>query len=314
MSSELLKKPLPYLAILIAHLIWGGNYVIAKITLTEFPPMTLGFLRFGLACLLIVPFLAAVDYRKKQIKLEHLPRLILAALLMASINITFFYQGLKRIPAIDASVLELSIPIISVIAGWWILKEKIFIANLFGIITALIGAVIIIGLPFLLFGNFSIDNLFGHILILFGSVSFVAGSLIYRKMLKIYPPLVITAFTFLIAALVFFIPASLEYISNPEWVLGVSVLGVMGFFYIAVFSSIIAYFALLYGLSKIEVSHANLFQYVEPAVAATLAVPLLGERISFSFIIATCLIVLGVYWGTLGKQEHHHSHHKSHRI
>ena len=142
----------------------------------------------------------------------------------------------------------------------------------------------------------------------------MAGSLIYRKMLKIYPPLVITAFTFLIAALVFFIPASLEYISNPEWVLGVSVLGVMGFFYIAVFSSIIAYFLILYGLSRIEISHANLFQFVEPAVAATLAVPLLGERISFSFIIATCLIVLGVYWGTLGKQEHHHAHHKSHRI
>lgn len=314
MSSEILKRPLPYIALIIAHVIWGGNYVIAKITLQEFPPMTLGFMRFGLACLLIIPFLMAVDYKKKQVKLEHLPRFIAVGLLMASINITLFYLGLKRIPAIDASLLELSIPIISVIAGWMILKEKIYVVNLAGVLIALAGSITILGIPLLFLGNFAAENLFGHVLILGATISYVAGSMLSKKLLKTYPPLVITAFTFLIAAVVFFVPAMLEYISNPGWVNKVSILGIMGFFYIAIFGSICAYFLLLYALSKMEVSHANLFQYLEPAVAATLAVPLLGERISFSFIIATVLIILGVYWGTLGKQEHHHPHHKSHRI
>ncbi|MBI2593396.1 DMT family transporter [Candidatus Daviesbacteria bacterium] len=313
MNSEILKKPIFYLAIIAAHIIWGGNYVFAKITLQEIPMMSLGFLRYGLASLLIIPFLLNLSSSEKRIKLAHLPQLVLGSLLLACINIAFFYAGLIRTSAITASVLELSIPVISVIGGWWFLKEKIYTANLAGIAISLLGAISVIGIPLLFFGSFSGKEFLGNILILLSAVSFVTGSMILKKMLKIYKPLVITGIIFLIATSAFFLPAFMEYLQNPNWVLKVSLLGIFGLIYITVLSSICAYFLLLWGLSKIPISHANLIQYIEPAVAASLAVPLLGERISFSFIIGTCLIVLGVYWGTLGKQEHHHSDHKHHR-
>lgn len=275
--------------------------------------MSLGFLRFGLACLLITPFLMSLQPKDIRVKFEHLPRLILGALLISTVNIAFFYMGLKRTNAIDASVLELAIPVISVIGGWWFLKEKIYAANLVGIVISLLGALSVIGIPLLLVGNLSSKQLVGNLLILCSSVSFVAGSMIFKKMLKIYSPLVITAITFLTATIAFSIPALIEYIQNPNWILKVSILGIFGLIYITILSSICAYFLLLWGLNRIPISHANLIQYLEPAVAATLAVPLLGERISFSFIIGTCLVVLGVYWGTLGKDDHQHIHHKQHR-
>jgi drug/metabolite transporter (DMT)-like permease len=312
-NSEILKKPVFYLAIIAAHAIWGGNYVFAKITLEEIPVMSLGFLRYGLASLLIIPFLLSLEGKDKKIRIDHLPKLVFGALLIACINIAFFYMGLKRTTAIDASVLELSIPVISVIAGWWFLKEKIYSANLVGIIISLLGALSVIGIPLLFFGNFSSKQLSGNLLILASSVSFVIGSMIFKSMLKTYKPVVLTAVTFLIATVAFALPAFMEYLQNPGWILKVSILGIFGLIYITVLSSICAYFLLLWGLNRIPLSHANMIQYLEPAVAATLAVPLLGERISFSFIIGTCLIILGVYWGTLGKDEHHHIHHKHHR-
>lgn len=313
MNSEILKKPVFYLAIITAHIIWGGNYVFAKITLAEIPMMSLGFLRYGIACLLIIPFLFTLRNKDTRIKLEHLPQLILGSLLLACINIAFFYAGLIRTSAINASVLELSIPIISVIGGWWFLKEKIFTANLVGIAISLFGAISVLGIPLIFFGNFSGREFFGNILIILSAVAFVAGSMILKKMLKIYKSIVITGIVFLTSAIAFFLPAFMEYLQNPNWILKVSILGIFGLIYITVLSSICAYFLLLWGLSKIPVSHANLIQYIEPAIAASLAVPLLGERISFSFIIGTCLIILGVYWGTLGKEDHHHSYHKHHR-
>lgn len=313
MNSEILKKPVFYLAIIAAHVIWGGNYVFAKITLEEIPVMSLGFLRYGLASLLIIPFLLSLEGKDKKVRIDHLPKLVFGALLIACINIAFFYMGLKRTTAIDASVLELSIPVISVIAGWWFLKEKIYSANLVGIIISLLGALSVIGIPLLFFGNFSAKQLSGNLLILASSTSFVIGSMIFKSMLKTYKPVVLTAVTFLIATVAFALPAFMEYLQNPGWILKVSILGIFGLIYITVLSSICAYFLLLWGLNRIPLSHANMIQYLEPAVAATLAVPLLGERISFSFIIGTCLIILGVYWGTLGKDEHHHPYHKHHK-
>ncbi len=313
MNSEILKKPVFYLAILTAHIIWGGNYVFAKIALEEIPMMSLGFLRFALACLFIIPFLFNLEAKDKRIKLAHLPQLILGALFLSSIAIAFFYAGLQRTTAINASVLELSIPIISVIGGWVFLKEKVYTANIIGVIISLIGAISIIGIPLLFLGNFSGREAIGNLLILGGAVSFVAGTMILKKMLKIYKPLVITAICFLTGAIAFALPALMDYLQNPEWPLNVSILGIFGLIYIVILSSICAYFLLLWGLVKVPVSHANMMQYIGPAVAASLAVPLLGERISFSFIIGTLLIVLGVYWGTMGKEEHHHLQHKHHR-
>lgn len=275
--------------------------------------MSLGFLRYGIACLLITPFLFNLEGKERKIKFEHLPKLILASLLIATINIVFFYSGLKRTGAIEASVLELSIPVISVIGGWWFLREKIFYANFIGIIISIIGAFSVVGVPLLFFGNFLPSQFLGNILILGSAVSFVAGSIMFKNLLKIYHPLVITAFTFLISAIAFAIPALIEYLQNPNWILSLSILGIFGLIYITVLSTICAYFLFLWGINKISISHANLIQYIEPGVAAALAVPFLGERISFSFIIGTCLIVLGVYWGTLGKDEHHHIAHKHHR-
>lgn len=313
MSSGMLKKPLPYLALLIAHLIWGANFVVAKITLTEIPVFSLSFLRFALAALLILPFILVIKNEHKKIKIDHLPKLLGIGILMVAFSILLFFEGLKRTTAINASVLTMAIPILSVLGGWWFLKEKIFVVNLLGIAVGLLGAVLVIGLPILFTGNIVASQLIGNTLILLSCVTSVAGAILARQMLKIYPALFITGFSFFIGALIFLVPAINEYIQDPSWLKHVSVLGVLGLLYITILSSITAFLLHNWGLSKTNLVQSTLFQYIEPAIAASIAVPLLDERISFSFIIGTCMIVLGVYWGTLAKGEHHHHHFRHHR-
>lgn len=314
MRSNILRTPLPFLALLFAHVIWGINYVVAKVALQEFPVMSLGFLRFALATILILPFLASLDKKDRQIKPRHLITLAATGLLLVTFNIVFFYEGLKRTTAIDASALNLTIPVLSVFGSWIFLKEKIFLVNFLGIILAFLGALIVIGLPLIFVGNYLGENLLGNLLIVLSATVFVAGSILSKKLLTVYHPLLLTTVIFFVGAATFFIPALAEYAADPGWINHVSLVGIFGLAFIAVLSSVVGYILLTWALSKTGLVEANMIQYVEPAVAATFAVPFLGERISYSFIIGTCLIVLGVYWGTLGKPEHHHTHHKSHRI
>lgn len=310
---NLVKIPWPYLALIIAHIIWGVVAVVGKLTLQEFPVMSLSFLRFAFASLLLTPFFFNIDRSKIKIKPQDLPRLILASLLMVPITIALGYEGLKNTSAIHASVLSLVIPISSIIISWLFLKEHIYFINLIGSLLGIIGAGIILGFHLLFFGNFSAENLTGDLLVMLSGVTFVAGTVISKDLLAKYTPLVLTGAAFLIGTVAFILPTANEYFQNPNWISNVSIVGVLGFLYISILSSVVAFFLMEWALKKTDVVKANLFQYVEPAVTATVAVPLLGERISFSFIIGTVLIVLGVYWGTLGKPHHHHLIHRHHR-
>lgn len=302
----------PYLALLTAHLIWGVNFVTAKLTLTEVPPMSLAFLRFFIALILLLPFLW-VERKKIKIKLSDLPLLFIAGSLTITFSIALFYEGISRTTATDASVLSLNVPILSVLVGWWLLKEKVYIINLVGIVFAVVGALLVIGLPSILVSGkpLSPERLVGDILIVMGGLSWVAGAILTKRLLKHYSTLTLTAILFFVGTVSFLIPAVKEYLSNPTWINQVTYIGFTGLAYIIVASSISAFFLYEWGLHKAGIIKANLFQYLEPLIATTLAVFILSERISYSFIIGSILISLGVYWGTIAKNFHHH--HRAHR-
>lgn len=311
MASGIFTKTWPYAAIIIAHLIWGVNFIAAKLTLQEFPPMSLSFLRFSLAIILLAPFLI-IEKKRDVIKRKDLPWLFATGILMVTLNIAFFYTGLTYTDVTSASVLTMVIPIVSLLLGWAFLKEKIYTVNLIGIVIGLIGALLVIGLPALIFRE-SIpgDVLMGDILIILASISWVIGAIISHRLLKTYSSLTITFIIFLVGVITFFIPALNEYVQNPAWTSHVTWLGIAGLAYITVAASISAYFLFEWGLSKLGVVQSDLFQYIEPPIAITLAVLILNEKLQFSFIIGGLLIAIGVYWSTLLKIQH--KHHKAHR-
>lgn len=310
-AQSILVKSWPYAAIITAHLIWGVNFVVAKLTLQEIPPMSLGFLRFFLAILLLTPFLI-MERKKMSIDKKDLPKLIAVGILMVTLSLAFFYAGLSRTTVTSASVLTMIIPIFSVLGGWWILKEKVYVANLVGIAFGLAGTVLVIGLPLIFLGLQGVSStLLGNLLIILSSIAWVAGAILSKEMLKKYSTLTLTAVVFLVGVITFLIPAVNEYLQNPSWVNHLTYVGLSGLFFIALASSVSAYFLFEWGLAKLGVIKADLFQYIEPLVAAGLAVLFLSEQLRFTFIIGALLIGLGAYCSTLGKESH--KHHKAHR-
>ena len=308
-AKPILIKSWPYVAIIVAHTIWGVNFLAAKFALQEFPPMTLAFLRFFLALILLSPFLLT---EKRKIDKSDLPVLIGIGLLMVTLNIGFFYEGLKRTTVTTASMLTLIVPILSVLGGWWFLKEKVYVVNLAGIFLGFLGTIFVVGVPFVILGiQPTSDSMLGNTLIILASISWVVGAILSKGILQKYSTLTLTAVIFAVGMVTFIIPASTEYIHNPNWYQQITILGIASLAFITVASSICAYFLFEWGLSKLGVIKADLFQYIEPVIATTLGVLILSEQLRFSFIIGGVMIALGVYWATLGKSQH--KHHKAHR-
>jgi drug/metabolite transporter (DMT)-like permease len=303
----------PYAAIVMAHLIWGINFIVAKITLQEIPPMSLAFLRFTMAIFLILPFLI-FEKDKTKIQKTDLPWILLSGILMITFNIGLFYLGLEKTDAISAAVLTMTIPIASVLLGWTFLKEKVYVINLFGIFLGLIGAVLILGLPQILLGGrpFSPEVVTGDLLIILSSLAWVGGAIISKRKLSRYSPLTITTLIFAIGVITFLLPATGEYLHNPEWINKITYLGIFGLTFISVASSVSAFFLFEWGLKRVGIIKADLFQYIEPIVATFLGVWMLSEQIGFYFIVGSVLAILGVYWSTLGRESHKHpKHHRN---
>ncbi len=286
--------------------------MVAKVTLQEFPPMSLALLRFALASLFLSPFFLA---QTKSVKIDKkdLPSLVAVGVFIITLNIAFFFEGIKRTTAIDASVLTLIIPIISVLIGWIYFKEKIYLVNIIGVIASFLGAAVLIGLPQFFTGTISPQILLGNILIVLSSIAWVVGAVISKKLLGKYPSLTVTAIAFMVGTIAMLIPAGIEYLNNPGWASQITILGLLGLTYMTLLSSISAYFLFEWGLARSTIASADLFQYVEPFVASFLAVLVLGEIISTSFLLGTFLIIIGVFLGTLTKVIHRR-HHKAHRV
>ncbi len=275
--------------------------------------MSLAFLRFALASLFLAPFFFAQTKKIKEIEKADLPKLIAVGIFMITLNISFFFEGIQKTTAINASVLTLVIPLLSTLSGWWFLKEKIILFNLGGIILGLLGALVIIGLPELLTGSLSTQSLIGNVFIVAASVCWVVGASISKTILPKYSSLVVTAIAFMVGTLTMFIPAAAEYLKNPSWPGQITILGLLGLTYMTLLSSISAYFLFEWGLSKTSVIAADLFQYVEPLIATLLAVSILEEKLSTTFLIGASMIAVGAYLGTLAKKIHYR-HHKAHRV
>lgn len=310
MQIHIARRTLPYIGLIVANIIWGATPVVAKFTLIEFPVGVLAFLRFFLAFVLLVPFLIT---EKPRIKYQHKdwPVLVLTGVCIVTFHILLFFEGVKLTRAIDASVLSLLVPILSVLGAWWWLREKVYVVNMIGVLTGLLGALAIVGIPLLAVDALDMRILIGNSMIVVSNIFFVIGAVISKKLLSHYSPLALVGAIFLIGAVTFLPLAVMESLNNPTWISQVTFVGIFGVIFITLLSSISAFFLFEWSVKKIGVIKSDLFGYFQPAVAATLAVPFLGERISYSFIVGACLVVLGVYWGTLGHKNHRHHHIRS---
>lgn len=342
MSPEIFKKGWPYATIILAHTIWGINFVIAKLTLQEIPPMTLAFLRFALASLFLLPFLIIANeapwtnlkkmlpFLPKNNKSNHnftdsgegktqnlieirdLPKIIAVGVLSITLTISFFLIGIEKTTVASASILSLIIPVASVIVGWTILREKVYVVNVFGVLSGLIGSIIVLGIPLISIGaGFSSETMIGNVLIILSSLTWVAGALFSKQLLQKYSTLTITSMIFLIGSITFVVPAINEFLQNPQWIQNITPLGIFGIFFMTLASSISAFFLFEWGMDQIGMVKADLFQYLEPLIAISLGIFLLGEQLRFSYIIGAILIALGVYWSTLAKISHKYP--KAHR-
>lgn len=285
-----------YLALLYNALVWGAAFPIIKPALDIISPTQYLYLRFLIAGILSLP-LFIWWYKKVKPTFKKLSLYLVMELIGSVLPLLILYEGLERTAALDASLIGATGPIFVVLGGVIFLRERQEKREWQGLALSLLGSLILVAEPLILGTNAdTTSSSFGNILILLYNIVWAAYAVMAKKVYKTHPPLYFGAVTYLATALVYgtllasqgqFIPL-FEHLRIWDWRIMLPVL------YMATLGSIVANMCYLYAASKIEVSEANLFTYLNGVVAIPAAYLLLGERPSWLTITAVLVIAYGV--------------------
>lgn len=280
------KLLLPILALILTNSLWGIATPLIKIGLESIPvPIFIG-IRFFIAALLLLPFAVRVW---KPIRGNKLSLLVLAALLDITLSVAALNVGLTKTTASNAGIIWLLMPILLFILSGAVLKEKLRLKTLLGIMVALAGSLVIIGKPWE--GGDS-ASLTGNLLVLCSVFLNALAIIIIKPITKILHPYQTTFMYYSIGVVPMLVYASTKLSSWQIGEVTTRSLIALGFCILtAVVSNVVFYYA----LRTKTVQSAGVYQYLDPLVTFGGAYVLLAERPTSLFFVGATLIVAGVY-------------------
>ena len=321
-KNKLPSKFFPYLALLAATGVWGIALPIMKLTLEDIPVFAFLFLRFMIVCVIVLPYLI-VELKNNPISKQDVLNITVLGLLGQS-SIILIFLGINLTSAIDAAIISIIAPIIIIFLGHYFYKEKISKALEIGITIATLGTAFVVFEPIFL-GSTNIisgvetnSRILGNILVILYNVAFALFIILSKRIMgedteelrnaaklidlppmkKVYSPFVHTAISFFIALVTiipFFVLESLGLFGKVTFNFGMlTSQSIFGIVYMAIFSSLVAYFMFEWGLKRAKVSDTALFGYLGPLFTIPASFLILFEIPSVLTLLGTLIIVFGV--------------------
>ncbi len=266
-----------FFLILLVVTLWAFNNVAIKWGLLDLPPLFLTMMRFVVVAAILVPF--------TRITREQLRYLLPLAFTFGFLHFSLLFVGLKFTDAgTGAIVVQLGTPIAMLLA-MAILKEKLTLVQIAGIVTSLTGVVVLAGSP-------TIPAWWVLCLLLCSAVGWAVSNMIVKKSPAIKPLTMTGWLSFLAIPIVglasFILEADqLNSLVHSSW------RGWFGIFYSAIFSSIVAY-SLWYSLLRsYNVNLIMPYSLLTPVLSVILGVVVLGDGMNSFKIIGALLVIAG---------------------
>jgi drug/metabolite transporter (DMT)-like permease len=164
------------LAILVVALVWGCNWPMLKIGVTEMAPLTFRALTLPFAALgmLLVARLRAEGIR---IPRHFWPRLFALSLFNIVLWNGFVLFGVERLPAGRSSILAYTMPIWATAIAALVLHEHVSRRKLVGLMLGAAGLIVLLGEQVVVFRS----SPFGALMIVIAAISWGYGTVLLRK-------------------------------------------------------------------------------------------------------------------------------------
>lgn len=271
--------------------LFGGSFVAIKTGLAAIPPLLFAGLRFDIAAVVLLGYIALTRDRETWVPRTRGDILgigVAAALLIAANNaLLFLGQGSTTTAA--AAVMYGLNPILAPLFAWWLLRQRLSAVGMLGIVVALAGVAIIVQpSPASLAGGSAL----GQLLVLGAAAAVALGSVGLQYVEPRMDSVPLTAWAMAGGAVL--LHATSAAVGEPVPPIGslapVILLSILA---IAIPSTAVAY-PIYFGLiGRVGPVRANLVAYTVPIIAAVMGWALLDEPISVWTAVGFLVVVVG---------------------
>lgn len=286
-----------YIAALVPMIIWGFSFVGMKIMYEVYQPFTTVFLRLCISSLLM--WLIASLMRISE-KIKPKDRILFVLLTFFEPFCYFIGEsyGVLYTPATLASVIIATIPVVTPLAAWLVLREKITWKAILGIVISFLGVVIMSINKDLTFSA----PLKGILLLFFAVFSGVGYGIIVRKLAHSYSPITIVKIQNSFGALLF-LPLVFTVESGSFLYVVPSTKIIITLVLLAVFASTITFILFTMAVRGLGISKANIFTNTIPVFTAIFAFILVGETFSVQKILGMVIVIAGLFLSQLKSRK-----------
>ncbi|MES2195606.1 MAG: DMT family transporter [Pseudomonadota bacterium] len=281
----------PYLLLSITALCWAGNAIVGRLAAGHIPPVTLSFLRWSMAFLIILPFAWKHLVRDWGAIRGRLGTMMVLSVTGISAFNTMQYWALEHTQALNTLLLQSAAPLFVAIWSLLLLGIRLTLAQAGGLAVSLTGVLVI-----LLQGDLTtlqnIEFNIGDLIFLAALLIFGLYSTLTFKRPQIHA-LSFVGFTFGCGAAALIPLLIWELMTRPLMQLNGP--NLLTLFYVAVFPSTLAYLCFNRGVHLIGANRAAAFFHVVPMFGAAMAIVFLGEHPRLFHVIGFALVLTGVF-------------------
>ena len=283
----------------LALFVFASAYPLIRIGLSEIPPLTLGAVRFVLACVVMLP-LAMMHHPATSWKVSRRDLVAITCLAVAQIVIPNALQniGMEYTTASVSSVLQSTTPVFTLLLSIVVLKEHLAIKDLVGMILALSGVTLLsTGGDLTSLGSIVFV---GNVLQVGVAASYAVSGILGKGLLNQHRPILVVSACFVIGAVVLtFLSALFERSLWPAS-LSASVLVavlLLSFMYCA---ALVCWYDVLQQTPAFKL---YVLLFTMPVLAVVISVVTLGETFTLMDVLFSALTVCGVALTQLRRLE-----------
>lgn len=287
------------MAVLGTNLFFAANFTMVKMI----SPALIG--AFGVnvfrAGLSFVLFWAVWLLGKTPARIErrHWGRFVLCGLFGVAINQMMFLKGLTLTSTVHASLLTLTTPLLITVFALWVLKEKLTLTKVLGLVLGIGGSVLLITTKES--STHASNYLLGDVLIMLNAVFYAVYFILVKPLMEHYSPLHVIRWVFTIGFLMI-LPFGWQQAVTANFA-AFEVHHYIALAWVVLMGTFLAYYFNIYGIQHLGAGTTGAYIYTQPVFAVIIAALVLGEQVSWQKALAGCLIFGGVYLVNVRKKE-----------